>query len=71
MIASRFAPHLEKCMGMGRSSRLAAKRRLAAHAQMSRCTPSSSSLDSRTRDAVVSGGVIAVPSDDDRSDVSR
>jgi len=57
--ASRFAPHLEKCMGMGRNSSRIAKRRLAAQSRL--ITP-------RTCDAVIGGVAIAAVDSDMGSD---
>ena len=48
LAAARFAPHLEKCMGMGRNSSRIASRRLAASG-----TNSSSSSAVGSSDAVV------------------
>uniref|UniRef100_A0A914UP36 SAGA-associated factor 11 n=1 Tax=Plectus sambesii TaxID=2011161 RepID=A0A914UP36_9BILA len=70
MVASRFAPHLEKCMGMGRNSSRIAKRRLAAHAQSlgTRRTPPVPEPRPHTRDAIVSGAALSLDSDEDRSE---
>lgn len=46
--ASRFAPHLEKCMGMGRNSSRVARRRLANYV----CSLKGSSSTGRLRDSV-------------------
>ncbi|VDM38492.1 unnamed protein product [Toxocara canis] len=56
--ASRFAPHLEKCMGMGRNSSRVARRRLANYV----CSLKGSSSTGRLRDSV------GRDSDMDRSD---
>ncbi|VDK43828.1 unnamed protein product [Anisakis simplex] len=56
--ASRFAPHLEKCMGMGRNSSRVARRRLANYV----CSLKGSSSTGRLRDSV------GRDSDVDRSD---
>lgn len=46
LAASRFAPHLEKCMGMGRNSSRIASRRLAANANNSNSNNNSSNNSS-------------------------
>uniref|UniRef100_F1KS72 SAGA-associated factor 11 n=1 Tax=Ascaris suum TaxID=6253 RepID=F1KS72_ASCSU len=56
--ASRFAPHLEKCMGMGRNSSRVARRRLANYV----CSLKGSSSTGRLRDS------LGRDSDVDRSD---
>uniref|UniRef100_A0A0M3I3V5 SAGA-associated factor 11 n=1 Tax=Ascaris lumbricoides TaxID=6252 RepID=A0A0M3I3V5_ASCLU len=59
--ASRFAPHLEKCMGMGRNSSRVARRRLANYV----CSLKGSSSTGRLRDS------LGRDSDVDRSDVGH
>ncbi|XP_065838638.1 ataxin-7-like protein 3 [Oscarella lobularis] len=57
LVVSRFAPHLEKCMGMGRNSTRSASRRIA-YAAAAAAASSSSSSTSVTKEA----------SDDDEED---
>jgi len=61
LAAVRFAPHLEKCMGMGRNSSRIASRRLAASAGNSSSSAFASSLDTqRTSPGPINGSTSTV-----------
>lgn len=59
LAAVRFAPHLEKCMGMGRNSSRIASRRLAASAGNNSSSSFTSSETSRVSPGPTNGSAIS------------